>query len=86
MTLSTAVVKHPRFESFEDYFNYTDNNDWLYELFNGELIEVPPESVLQANAIPRSRNSCLLDCRATGARNYGLNFDRNRMSRASLSG
>jgi Uma2 family endonuclease len=44
MTLSTAVVKHPRFESFEDYLNYTDNNDRLYELFNGELIEVPPES------------------------------------------
>jgi Uma2 family endonuclease len=44
MTLSTAVVKHPRFESFEDYLNYTDNNNRLYELFNGELIEVPPES------------------------------------------
>ncbi len=44
MTLSTAVVKHPRFESFEDYLNYTDNNNRLHELFNGELIEVPPES------------------------------------------
>jgi Uma2 family endonuclease len=44
MTLSTAVVKHPRFESFEDYLNYTDNNDRLYELFNGELVQVPPES------------------------------------------
>jgi Uma2 family endonuclease len=45
MILSTeAVVKHPRFESFEDYLEYTDSNNRLYELFNGELVEVPPES------------------------------------------
>ncbi len=34
----------PRFETFEDYLSYHDNSDRLYELFNGELIEVPPES------------------------------------------
>jgi Uma2 family endonuclease len=45
MILSTeGVVKHPRFESFEDYLEYTDSNNRLYELFNGELVEVPPES------------------------------------------
>jgi Uma2 family endonuclease len=44
MILSTAVVTHPRFECFEDYLAYTDNNNQLYELFNGELVEVPPES------------------------------------------
>jgi Uma2 family endonuclease len=45
MILSTeAVVKHPRFESFEEYLEYTDSNNRLYELFNGELVEVPPES------------------------------------------
>jgi Uma2 family endonuclease len=44
MILSTAVVTHPRFESFGEYLAYTDNNDRLYELFNGELVEVPPES------------------------------------------
>jgi Uma2 family endonuclease len=44
MTLSTAVVKHPRFESFEDYLDYTDSNNCLYELFNGKLVQVPPES------------------------------------------
>ncbi len=44
MTLSTVVVTHPRFESFEDYLDYTDDNNRLYELFNGELIVVPPES------------------------------------------
>ncbi len=36
----------PRFQTFEDYLSYDDNSDKLYELFNGELIEVPPESGL----------------------------------------
>jgi Uma2 family endonuclease len=44
MILSATAVKHPRFESFEDYLEYTDNDNQLYELFNGELITVPPES------------------------------------------
>lgn len=34
----------PRFETFEDYLRYDDNSEKLYELFNGELIEMPPES------------------------------------------
>lgn len=33
-----------RFHSFEEYLAYDDGSDKLYELFNGELIEVPPES------------------------------------------
>lgn len=33
-----------RFLSFEDYLSYEDDNSRLYELFNGELIELPPES------------------------------------------
>ncbi|MEO1094973.1 MAG: Uma2 family endonuclease [Cyanobacteria bacterium J06638_28] len=33
-----------RFQSFEDYLAYDDDSDALYELFNGELIAVPPES------------------------------------------
>ena len=45
MTLPTVVVAtHPRFESFEDYLDYVDDNNRLYELFNGELVQVPPES------------------------------------------
>ncbi|NJL36013.1 MAG: Uma2 family endonuclease [Leptolyngbyaceae cyanobacterium RM2_2_4] len=36
----------PRFLSFEEYLSYDDGTDNLYELFNGELIEVPPESGL----------------------------------------
>ncbi len=34
----------PRFKSFEEYLAYDDGTNKLYELFNGELIEVPPES------------------------------------------
>ncbi|MEH1835233.1 MAG: Uma2 family endonuclease [Nostoc sp.] len=36
-------IKH-RFQSFEEYLSYNDGTDKLYELFNGELIEMPPES------------------------------------------
>jgi Uma2 family endonuclease len=34
----------PRFSNFEEYLSYDDGTDKLYELFNGELIELPPES------------------------------------------
>lgn len=34
----------PRFSNFEDYLSYDDGTDNRYELFNGELIELPPES------------------------------------------
>ena len=34
----------PRFQSFAEYLAYDDGTDKLYELFNGELVEVPPES------------------------------------------
>ncbi|NER23812.1 MAG: Uma2 family endonuclease [Symploca sp. SIO1C2] len=34
----------PRFETFEEYLSYNDDSEQLYELFNGELIEMPPES------------------------------------------
>ena len=38
------VQTKPRFLSFEEYLSYDDGTDYLYELFNGELIAVPPES------------------------------------------
>jgi Uma2 family endonuclease len=38
------VQTKPRFLSFEEYLAYDDESEWLYELFNGELIPVPPES------------------------------------------
>ncbi|MDJ1171299.1 MULTISPECIES: Uma2 family endonuclease [Roseofilum] len=40
------LTTHPRFQTFEDYLKYNDNSEKLYELFNGELIEMPPESGL----------------------------------------
>ena len=39
----TTDIK-PRFQSFDEYLSYDDGTNRLYELFNGELIEVPPES------------------------------------------
>jgi Uma2 family endonuclease len=36
----------PRFASFAEYLQYKDDSKKLYELFNGELIEMPPESGL----------------------------------------
>ncbi|MGB3534858.1 MAG: Uma2 family endonuclease [Microcoleaceae cyanobacterium] len=36
----------PRFQSFEEYLLYNNNSEKFYELFNGELIEMPPESGL----------------------------------------
>lgn len=38
------IQTKPRFQSFEDYLLFDDGTDNLYELFNGELIEMPPES------------------------------------------
>lgn len=33
-----------KFSSFEEYLAYDDGTDQLYELLNGELVELPPES------------------------------------------
>lgn len=38
------VQTRPRFYSFDDYLAYDDGTENFYELFNGELIQVPPES------------------------------------------
>lgn len=38
------VQAKPRFLTFEEYLSYEDGTENLYELFNGELIAVPPES------------------------------------------
>ncbi|NEO47295.1 MAG: Uma2 family endonuclease [Moorea sp. SIO4A3] len=32
------------FQSFDEYLLYNNNSEKFYELFNGELIEMPPES------------------------------------------
>jgi Uma2 family endonuclease len=33
-----------KFSSFEEYMSYDDETEKLYELLNGELVELPPES------------------------------------------
>jgi Uma2 family endonuclease len=38
------IQTKPQFLSFEEYLSYDDGTENLYELFNGELVEVPPES------------------------------------------
>jgi Uma2 family endonuclease len=38
------VQTRPQFLSFEEYLRHDDGSGLLYELFNGELIPVPPES------------------------------------------
>jgi Uma2 family endonuclease len=45
------VQTKPRFQSFEDYLAYDDGSETLYELFNGELIAVPPESGLNTSIV-----------------------------------
>jgi len=35
-----------QFQNFEEYLSHDDGTENLYELFNGELIKVPPESGL----------------------------------------
>lgn len=42
-----------RFLSFDEYLSYDDGTENLYELFNGELIELPPESGLNVQIANR---------------------------------
>ncbi len=38
------VQTRPRFYSFDEYLAYDEGTENFYELFNGDLVEVPPES------------------------------------------
>ena len=38
------LITKPRFQTFAEYLQYEDNSEESYELFNGELVEMPPES------------------------------------------
>jgi Uma2 family endonuclease len=90
MILSNAVVIHPRFECFEDYLAYKDNNNRAYELFNGELVEVPPESGFNigiANFIFSSFLPILGYLRVRGhGLEHGSNINSIRLLGANLSG
>lgn len=41
--VNTMIQVKQQFQSFEEYLSYDDGTDNLYELFNGKLIQVPPE-------------------------------------------
>lgn len=36
----------PKFTTLEDYLNYDDGTDTRYELVDGELVKMPPDSRL----------------------------------------
>jgi Uma2 family endonuclease len=42
--MSQAASSKPGFLTFEDYLAYDDGTDTRYELVDGELVEMPPES------------------------------------------
>ncbi len=67
----------PRFQSFEEYLAYDDGTDKLYELFNGELIEVPPESGknVQIATFLLIQFAALIDYRQV--RGHGLELEVN---------
>jgi Uma2 family endonuclease len=43
------VTNTKRLLTFEEYFAYDDGTDTRYELVDGELVEMPPESPLNCN-------------------------------------
>ena len=47
------VQAKPQFLTFEEYLSYDDGTENLYELFNGELIAVPPESGVNVQVATR---------------------------------
>ncbi len=47
------LITKPRFNTFEEYLEYEDDSEQLYELFNGELIAMPPESGLNVQIATR---------------------------------
>ncbi len=67
-------VKH-QFQTFEEYLSYDDGTDKIYELFNGELIEMPPESGInvQIATFLLIRFASLLDYRRV--RGHGLELE-----------
>ncbi len=67
----------PRFQSFEEYLSYDDGTDKLYELFNGELIEVPPESGTNVQIANRLFLSFALLLGTNRVRGHGLELEVN---------
>ena len=42
------MVKTPTLFTFAEYLEYDDGTDNFYELFDGELVKLPPESELNS--------------------------------------
>ncbi|MFP4296763.1 MAG: Uma2 family endonuclease [Spirulinaceae cyanobacterium] len=69
------VATKPRFNSFEDYLSYQDNSEKRYELFNGKLIEVPPESGLNIEIANRLFFTFALMLGTDRVRGHGLELE-----------
>lgn len=67
-------IKH-QFQSFEEYLSYDDGTDKLYELFNGELIEMPPESGTNVQIANRLLLIFALLMGIDGVRGHGLELE-----------
>ena len=67
----------PRFQSFEEYLAYDDGTEKLYELFNGELIEVPPESGVNVQIANRLFLIFALLLGTDRVRGHGLELEVN---------
>jgi Uma2 family endonuclease len=66
-----------RFQSFEEYLAYDDGTNKLYELFNGELIEVPPESGINVQIANRLFLTFALLLGTDRVRGNGLELEVN---------
>ena len=67
----------PRFQSFEEYLAYDDGTEKLYELFNGELIELPPESGINVQIANRLFLFFALLLGTDRVRGHGLELEVN---------
>ncbi|MEM6611307.1 MAG: Uma2 family endonuclease [Cyanobacteria bacterium P01_C01_bin.72] len=67
----------PRFESFEEYIAFDNGTDKLYELFNGELVEVPPESGINVQIANRLFLIFALLLGTDRVRGHGLELEVN---------
>lgn len=65
----------PRFQSFDEYLAYDDGTDQVYELFNGELIEVPPESGINVQIANRLFLAFALLLGTDRVRGHGLELE-----------
>ncbi len=77
MPIKTMIQVKPRFQSFEEYLAYDDGTDKLYELFNGELIEVPPESGINVQIANRLFLIFALLLGTDRVRGHGLELEVN---------